>query len=188
MCQVNNWCGITVFQTNRSGEENQEMGKAIGFSNFGDSYASNRDIEYLFSFRRSKEKGGIILNCLKTRSYDGEKEEFTMKYETKWMCYLDEPIRTSPEEMGYKNSWRDIVSLPFVQENLTQADMERLCEKEGCKISKKTISQYFSNKGIKTIEKSKVDWEDINVDNLIRMKYDNGLQLGIDVTGLEEFS
>lgn len=188
MCQVNNWCGITVFQTNRSGEENQEMGKAIGFSNFGDSYASNRDIEYLFSFRRSKEKGGIILNCLKTRSYDGEKEEFTMKYETKWMCYLDEPIRTSPEEMGYKNSWRDIVSLQFIQENLNMSDMSKLCEKEECPISIKSISKYFSEKGIKPVYKSKVDWEDVNVDNLLRMKYDNGVQLGIDVTGLEEFS
>lgn len=188
MCQVNNWCGITVFQTNRSGEENQEMGKAIGFSNFGDSYASNRDIEYLFSFRRSKEKGGIILNCLKTRSYDGEKEEFTMKYETKWMCYLDEPIRTSPEEMGYKNGWRDIVSLPFVQENLNMTDMSNLCKKEGCPISIKSISEYFSKKDTKPVNKSKINWEDVNVDNLLRMKYDNSIQLGIDVTGLEEFS
>jgi len=187
MCQVNNWCGITVFQTNRSGEENQEMGKALGFANFGDSYASNRDIDYQFSFRRSKEKGGIILDCLKSRPYDGEWEPFTLRYETKWMCYVDEPIRTTPEEMGYKNAWRDIVGLEYLQENLTQTDILKICEKKGCPISGKSVSQYLSDKGIKTPTRSKVNWEDINVDNLLRQKYSNGMQLGIDITGIKEF-
>jgi hypothetical protein len=89
-CQEENYCGITVFQGNRGAEAKINAGERITLADGADSYGAFRDIDYAFSIQRDKERDGILIDRLKSRQYDGTKNEmifvpyssFGRKYES----------------------------------------------------------------------------------------------------------
>ena len=74
-CQEENYCGITVFQGNRGAEAKINAGERITLADGADSYGAFRDIDYAFSIQRDKERDGILIDRLKSRQYDGTKNE-----------------------------------------------------------------------------------------------------------------
>lgn len=178
MAQRNNWAVATVFQTNRSGDREQKEGKQIGIDAIGDSYGSLRDIEFTFTMHSLKNRSGKGFSCIKSRFYNGIFEEFTLRYDPLHNIYVNGEADLAKDEIG----WKKVASNKFIYENLRLTDIVNLLTIHKLKgANKGNLSNYYKAKGIKLPNKSKICFEDINIDNILGI---NKPIIGIDPDNL----
>lgn len=149
MAQRNNWCVVSVFQKNRQGDT-------------AGAFAAQYDMDYYFVFERDEERDLVKVTPVKTRGYDGKKESFFLEYDPKHRIYNE---AKKPFE---SYTWRNVVDLPIVQDNLCPNDIMKLCDKYGIKSPNKSeFSKYKSNNKYDFPRgKSKIDYDEIDLESL----------------------
>ena len=150
LAQRNNWCVISVFQKNRQGDT-------------AGAFAAQFDMDYYFTFERMEEQDLVKVTPVKTRGFDGKKESFFLQYDPTHRIYKE------AKKPFDSYTWRNVIDLPIVQDNLCPNDIMKLCEKYGIKApTKKDISCYKTQNNY-TLQrgKSKIDYNDIDLKSLL---------------------
>lgn len=169
MAQRNNWAVLSVFQENRQGYKNTNT---AGAGDMAGSFNALHDMDNYFKFYQDTDRDLIIIRPEKLRQYGSfnpNKEQFAMEYSIAKKTYI--PTNTSARELKDYN-WEEIYDLKEVHENLCPKDFKSLLESLEIKVpSDKSISIRKSNKAYVTpYGKSKVDWQQLNIENLLRRK------------------
>lgn len=167
MAQRNNWAVLSVFQENRMGFKNTRM---AGAGEMAGSFNALHDMDNYFKFYQDTDRDLIIIKPEKLRQYgsfDPDKDSFAMKYSPVKKVYI-KCSESARKVSDYK--WTEIYDIPFVHDNLCPGDFKLLCESIGITApSDKNISIRKKKMNYKTPHgKSLIDWEDINIDNVIR--------------------
>lgn len=164
------WAIVTMWQKNRPSKD-----KVKGFSTVAGSYNSSFKVDWLCDVNREDGSDVSEITCLKLRHGGDPDVKVFLQYESR----KSQLIEVEGEDAGGK-TLSEIVDLPYIHDNLSQADIVSLIDKwrdELCidvprdekKIADRICKRvnYKKYKNIRGFE-SKIDWNSIDLPSLLK--------------------
>lgn len=164
MAQSNNWAVITALQTNRTGFSNN---KADAATSIAGSFSAVFDMDNHIVFKRLVEQDVVeVRKGIKVRNNpdaDNVAPMFLKFDKFKWTYDVVDFPKSEEKKLSFKN----VVAIEYITKNLTQADIVKLCEKEGIECAKSSLSRYLATQGISLPAKSRENWENVQLKALL---------------------